>query len=96
MDQVSNQTSDEPVSRTEVVEYLRNLQKAEEIAAKKSGINIWVIWGGLGMILWQFADIFVIEYPSVIFIFYRSVSVAAVVLAALSFEPCEYAYSEKP
>lgn len=39
--------------RKEVFEYLRNAQKAAEIDAKVDGVNIWVLMGGLALIIWQ-------------------------------------------
>lgn len=42
--------------RKEIFDHLRNLQKAEEISAKRSGINIWVLWGALWFVAWQLFD----------------------------------------
>ncbi|MGB7651521.1 MAG: hypothetical protein WBL62_10065 [Gallionella sp.] len=42
--------------RKEVFDYLRNLQKAEEIAAKRSGISVWVIWGALWFVTWKILE----------------------------------------
>lgn len=44
---------DKEVSRKDVIDYLRNQQKAEEIRAKLTGINVWVLWGALAIVLWQ-------------------------------------------
>lgn len=39
--------------KKEILDYLRNLQKAQEIDAKVKGINIWVLLGALALVLWQ-------------------------------------------
>jgi len=47
---------DDSLSRKEVIEYLRNLQKQVEVQATSSGINLWVLWGALGLIVWTALD----------------------------------------
>lgn len=42
--------------KKEVLEYLRNMQKAAEIHAKVNGINLWVLLGAIAVILWQLTD----------------------------------------
>ncbi|OIJ43468.1 hypothetical protein [Massilia timonae] len=46
----------EPISRKEIFDYLRNVQKETEIRARLSGINIWVIFGAMGVIVWALLD----------------------------------------
>ena len=41
--------------KKEVLDYLRNQQKAAEIEAKVNGINLWVLLGAIGVIAWQLA-----------------------------------------
>lgn len=42
----------EKVTKKEIIDYLRNLQKATEVRARLSGINIWVLWGAFGLVVW--------------------------------------------
>lgn len=51
-----SESDNESVSRKEVFDHLRNIQKAEEIAAKRTGINIWVLWGALWIVAWKLMD----------------------------------------
>ena len=44
---------DKEVSKKDVIDYLRNQQKAEEIRAKLTGINVWALWGALAIVFWQ-------------------------------------------
>lgn len=37
----------------EVLDYLRNQQKAAEIEAKMNGVNIWVLLGAIAVVSWQ-------------------------------------------
>lgn len=46
----------EPAVRKEVFDYLRNVQKETEIRARLSGINIWVLYGGIGFMCWTLLD----------------------------------------
>jgi hypothetical protein len=39
--------------KKEVLDYLRNMQKAQEIDAKVNGINLWVLLGALALVVWQ-------------------------------------------
>ena len=39
--------------RKEVLDYLRNQQKATEIEAKINGVNIWVLLGAMAVVSWQ-------------------------------------------
>lgn len=39
--------------KKEILDYLRNRQKAAEIEAKVNGINLWVLLGAVGVISWQ-------------------------------------------
>lgn len=39
--------------KKEVLEYLRNQQKAAEIEAKMNGVNIWVLLGAIAVVGWQ-------------------------------------------
>ncbi|MDP3797647.1 MAG: hypothetical protein Q8R06_10935 [Polaromonas sp.] len=39
--------------KKEVLDYLRNKQKAQEIDAKVNGINLWVLLGALALVVWQ-------------------------------------------
>lgn len=39
--------------RKEVLDYLRNQQKAAEIEAKMNGVNVWVLLGAIGVVGWQ-------------------------------------------
>lgn len=41
--------------KKEVLDYLRNLQKAAEIEAKINGVNIWVLLGAMAVVAWQLA-----------------------------------------
>lgn len=41
--------------RKEVLDYLRNQQKAAEIEAKINGVNIWVLLGAMAVVSWQLA-----------------------------------------
>lgn len=49
------QDSDSTV-RKEIFEYLRNVQKETEIRARLSGINIWILYGAMGFIVWSLLD----------------------------------------
>lgn len=40
--------------KKEVLEYLRNRQKAAEIESKINGVNLWVLLGAIALICWQF------------------------------------------
>lgn len=40
------------VEKKEILDYLRNQQKAAEIEAKVNGINLWVLLGAIGVIGW--------------------------------------------
>jgi hypothetical protein len=42
--------------KKEVLDYLRNQQKAAEIDAKVNGVNLWVLVGALAIISWQLID----------------------------------------
>jgi len=42
--------------KKEVLEYLRNKQKAAEINAKVNGINLWVLLGAIALTLWQLTN----------------------------------------
>lgn len=42
----------EKTTKKEIIDYLRNLQKATEVRARLSGINIWVLWGAFGLVVW--------------------------------------------
>jgi hypothetical protein len=39
--------------KKEVLDYLRNQQKAAEIEAKINGVNIWVLFGAMAVVGWQ-------------------------------------------
>jgi hypothetical protein len=39
--------------KKEVLDYLRNQQKAAEIEAKMNGVNIWVLLGAIAVVAWQ-------------------------------------------
>lgn len=39
--------------KKEILDYLRNKQKEQEIDAKVNGINIWVLLGAMALVLWQ-------------------------------------------
>lgn len=39
--------------KKEVLDYLRNQQKAAEIEAKMNGVNIWVLLGAIAVVSWQ-------------------------------------------
>lgn len=39
--------------KKEILEYLRNKQKEQEIDAKVNGINLWVLLGALALVIWQ-------------------------------------------
>lgn len=41
--------------KAEVLEYLRNQQRAAEIDAQVNGINIWVLLGAIAVLAWQLA-----------------------------------------
>jgi hypothetical protein len=41
-------------NKKEIIDYLRNKQKAAEIESKVNGVNIWVILGAIGIVIWQF------------------------------------------
>jgi hypothetical protein len=43
--------------KKEVVDYLRNRQKAAEIEAKVNGINLWVLLGAIGLVCWQLSEL---------------------------------------
>ncbi|MCE1194342.1 MAG: hypothetical protein LWW96_19535 [Acidovorax sp.] len=40
--------------KKEILDYLRNCQKAVEIEAKVNGINLWVLCGAIGVLGWTF------------------------------------------
>jgi hypothetical protein len=40
--------------KKEILEYLRNRQKAAEIESKINGINLWVLLGAIALVSWQF------------------------------------------
>ena len=39
--------------KKEILDYLRNKQKAQEIDAKVNGINIWVLLGAMALVVWK-------------------------------------------
>lgn len=39
--------------KKEILDYLRNKQKEQEIDAKVNGINIWVLLGAMALVIWQ-------------------------------------------
>lgn len=41
------------IEKKDVLDYLRNQQKAAEIEAKVNGINLWVLLGAIGIVTWQ-------------------------------------------
>jgi len=43
--------------KKEVIDYLRNKQKAAEIESKVNGINLWVLMGAISIVLWQMIDV---------------------------------------
>lgn len=43
--------------KKDVLEYLRNQQKAAEIEAKINGVNIWVLLGALALVGWQLISV---------------------------------------
>lgn len=43
--------------KREVIDYLRNRQKAAEIEAKVNGINLWVLLGAVAVVSWQLIDV---------------------------------------
>lgn len=47
----------EPISRKEIFDYLRNVQKETEVKARLSGINVWVLYGAIGFLLWKLLSI---------------------------------------
>lgn len=47
---------DENQQKEQVVDYLRNRQKAAEINAKVSGVNLWVILGAIAIATWQLIE----------------------------------------
>jgi hypothetical protein len=51
-----NENKIEDTTRKEIYDYLRNVQKATEIKARLSGINIWVLYGGIALIGWALLD----------------------------------------
>lgn len=53
----NNSVSEDASVRKEILEHIRNIQKAEEISAKRSGINIWVLWGALWFVVWKLLEI---------------------------------------
>ena len=44
--------------KKEVLDYLRNRQKAAEIEAKVNGINLWVLLGAIALVSWELATSF--------------------------------------
>lgn len=51
---LNSQAREECVAeKKEVLEYLRNQQKAAEIDAKVNGINSWVLLGAMALIAWN-------------------------------------------
>lgn len=43
--------------RKEVLDYLRNQQKAAEIEAKMNGVNVWVLLGAVAVVGWQLTSV---------------------------------------
>jgi hypothetical protein len=43
--------------RKEVLDYLRNQQKAAEIEAKMNGVNVWVLLGAIAVVAWQLTSV---------------------------------------
>lgn len=43
--------------RKEVLDYLRNQQKAAEIEAKMNGVNVWVLLGAIAVVGWQLTSV---------------------------------------
>lgn len=48
--------------RKEILDYLRNCQKAAEIEAKVNGINLWVLWGAIGVLCWTFLGYLYLDF----------------------------------
>lgn len=44
--------------KKEILDYLRNKQKAAEIESKVNGINLWVLLGAIALVLWSLLDSF--------------------------------------
>lgn len=42
--------------KKEIIDFLRNLQKATEIKSKANGINLWVLFGAISVIFWTLLD----------------------------------------
>lgn len=59
---MKNPEAIDELKRKETLEYLRNQQKAAEIESKINGINIWVLLGAIGIIVWQLLDTFLIKW----------------------------------
>lgn len=43
--------------KKEVLDYLRNQQKAAEIEAKMNGVNVWVLLGAIAVVAWQLTSV---------------------------------------
>lgn len=43
--------------KKDVLDYLRNQQKAAEIEAKMNGVNVWVLLGAIGVVGWQLISV---------------------------------------
>lgn len=58
---MNGSTSDDLSLKKDVIDYLRNRQKAAEIESKVNGINVWTLAGAIALTLWQLLDIFEIR-----------------------------------
>lgn len=48
--------------KKEILDYLRNCQKAAEIEAKVNGINLWVLCGAIGVLGWTFLGYLYLDF----------------------------------
>lgn len=69
--------------RKELLDYLRNQQKAAEIDSKVNGVNIWVLIGAIGVVGWQLMSELV-KTPAFLDNYYL-IATAASVAVALKF-----------
>lgn len=62
--------------KKEVLDYLRNQQKAAEIEAKMNGVNIWVLLGAIAVVGWQLTSVLAVRLWSDYELIVRTLTVA--------------------
>lgn len=71
--------------RKEVIDYLRNQQKAAEIEAKMNGVNIWVLLGAIAVVGWQLTSVLTFRLRSDYELIVRTLIIAITIHMLIQF-----------